>query len=125
MLGIQSHPLLSDNPSRLPSFVPARNFALALMEILRDGSQAADLVAIRATVDSLPEGDRKKLLSLFLADAGTSIDRFSESLEQWFDGAMARLSVSYTRLSQYMMLILGNFVPSLRALRSSDVSENS
>jgi hypothetical protein len=107
VLSIQSHPLLSNSPSTLPSYIPARSFALALIDILRDGSQAADLAPIRATIETLPEGDLKRILSLFLVNAGTDIDKFREKLEHWFDDAMARLSGIYTRLSHYMMLILG------------------
>ena len=107
VLSIQTHPLLSSNPSTMPSYIPARNLALALMEILRNGSQDASITAIGKTVDLLPPGDLKQILTLFLTHAGQDIDAFRTRLEEWFDDSMARLSGIYTRLSHYMMLSLG------------------
>jgi hypothetical protein len=107
ILSIQGHPLLKGNPSTLPAYVPARNFALALLDILRDGSQSTNFAQIKATIGTLPDGDLKTVLSAFLADAGNDVDKFRASLERWFDDAMDRLSGIYNRLSHYMMLILG------------------
>jgi hypothetical protein len=107
VLNIHTHPLMRNAPSNLPSYVPSRNFALALLETLRDGSQAPLLEQAKRTVDALPAGDLKKTLSLFLTDAGSDIDAFRTHLEHWFDDAMDRLSGIYARLSQYVMLILG------------------
>jgi hypothetical protein len=53
------------------------------------------------------DGDLKKTLTLFVQDSGGDLDKFRAHVERWFDEAMDRLSGIYTRLSQYMMLILG------------------
>jgi hypothetical protein len=107
VLAIQSHPLLKSTPSTLPSYVPARNFAVALLDILRDGSQSAEFTTIRTTIGTLPDGDLKRILTAFLAESGDDLDAFRKRLEQWFDDAMDRVSGIYNRLSHYMMLILG------------------
>lgn len=107
VLSVQTHPLLRSVPSSLPSYVPARNFSLAFLETLHDGSKAPIFSQAERTVAALPEGNLKKTLTAFLEDAGGDLDAFRAHLERWFDDAMDRLSGIYARLSQYVMLILG------------------
>jgi hypothetical protein len=107
VLNVQTHPLMRNVPTTLPSYVPARNFSLALLETLRDGSKTPLFSQAERTVAALPEGDLKKTLSLFLEDAGGDLDAFRAHLEHWFDDAMDRVSGIYTRLSQYVLLALG------------------
>ena len=40
VLSVYSHPLMRGTPSAVPSYIPARNFSLALLETLHDGSKA-------------------------------------------------------------------------------------
>jgi hypothetical protein len=56
VLDVQTHPLLRGTPSSLPSYVSARNFALALLETLRDGSQAPLFAQAESTIARLPDG---------------------------------------------------------------------
>ena len=107
VLGVSTHPLMRGTPSRLPSYIPARTFSLALLETLRDGSGAPVFAQFEHSVSGLPEGDLKKTLSMFLRDAGDDVDAFRARLEQWFNDAMDRVSGIYKRLSQYVMIILG------------------
>jgi hypothetical protein len=107
VLSVHTHPLIRATPSNLPSYIPSRNFALALLETLRDGSQSALVTQVETTISKLPDGDLKQTLSLFLQNAGGDLDKFRNSIENWFDDAMDRVSGIYKRLSQYMMLVLG------------------
>lgn len=107
VLSVHAHPLVRGSPTDLPSYVPARNFALALMDALRDGSQAPLFTQAEHTVAALPEGDLKRTLTLFLQNAGGDCDKLRTEIEQWFDNAMDRLSGIYKRFSQYVVLILG------------------
>jgi hypothetical protein len=107
VLDVHTHPLMRSTPSTLPSYVPARNFAMVMLDVLRDGSQSPLIEQVENTISALPDGDLKRTLLLFLTNAGGDIDRFREHVETWFDDAMARLSGIYTRLSQYVLLILG------------------
>lgn len=107
VLSVQAHPLVRGSPTDLPSYVPARNFALALMDALRDGSQAPLFTQAEHTVAALPDGDLKRTLTVFLQDAGGDCDKLRAELERWFDDAMDRLSGIYKRFSQYVVLILG------------------
>lgn len=105
--GMKTHPLITNSPAKLPSYISGRNFSLALLSLLRDGSALPVFTQVEATVAKLPEGDLRKTLQIFLSDAGQDIDKFRASLETWFDDAMDRLSGLYKRLSQYALLIVG------------------
>ena len=107
VLGVSTHPLMRGTPSKLPSYIPARTFSLALLETLRDGTDAPVFAQLERSVAGLPEGDLKKTLSMFLRDAGRDVDAFRARLEQWFNDAMDRVSGIYKRLSQYVMIIFG------------------
>jgi hypothetical protein len=107
VLSVHTHPLVRSSPTDLPSYVPARNFALALLETLHDGSQAPLFTQVERTISALPEGDLKRTLSLFLKNAGDDLGVFGNNIEHWFDDAMDRLSGIYKRISQYVMLVLG------------------
>lgn len=107
VLTVQNHPLVRGVPTGLPSYVSSHNFALALLETLRDGSQAPLFTQVERTIASLPQGDLKRTLSLFLQNASGDLDAFRASLETWFDDAMDRLNGIYTRFSQYALIVIG------------------
>jgi len=107
ILSVTAHPLLRGTPASLPSYVPANNFSLALLDVLRDGSDAPVFSQIERTVDALPAGDLKRILSTYLREAEGDLDEFRSRIETWFDDAMDRLSGIYKRLTQWVLLILG------------------
>lgn len=104
---IQTHPLLKGTPTKLPSYVPAHDFATAMLDMLRDGSASPVFSQVKRTVDALPDGDVKRILSAFIADAGGDLDKLRTRIEGWFDDAMDRLSGIYKRFAQYFLLALG------------------
>jgi hypothetical protein len=104
---VLTHPLLKGTPTKLPSYVPARDFATALLEMLRDGSASPAFSQVERTVAALPDGDIKRVLSAFIQDAAGDLDQLRARIETWFDDAMDRLSGIYKRFSQYFLLALG------------------
>jgi hypothetical protein len=107
VFSIPTHPLLKGTPTKLPSYVPARDFATAVLDMLRDGSASPVFSQVKRTVDALPDGDVKRILSAFIADAAGDLDRLRARIETWFDDAMDRLSGIYKRFAQYFLLALG------------------
>ena len=107
VLSVHSHPLVQSSPTTLPSYVSSRNFALALLETLRDGSQAPLFTQAAQTISNLPPGDLKRTLTLFAQAAAGDEDKLRAYIEHWFDDAMDRLSGIYKRMSQFMLLFLG------------------
>jgi hypothetical protein len=107
---VMNHPLMRGNPSANPPYIPAQKFSMALLDLLRNGSQAPLFTQAEATVNNLPNGQLKETLSVFIRDAGGDIDKLRTHIETWFDDAMDELSTIYKRLSRFAMLIIGLIV---------------
>jgi hypothetical protein len=105
----------------LPSYIPARNFALALMDIaapesIKGAAGASSTLpprfnaeAIRAFISTnanLPE-PIKKALTTFTHASGNDAAKLRENVENWFDSSMDRVSGFYKRRSQLIILLLG------------------
>jgi hypothetical protein len=96
------------NKSNLPSYIPSRNFALAMLGILApDGSQTAPIDSLRAAVDKIDVAPVKTALTALLRDAGQDIAAFRQGIERWFDSSMDRVSGWYKRRSQVILVVLG------------------
>jgi len=93
--------------TKLPSYLPARNFALALIDALKDGTQVPMFSQIEGTVVKLPEGPAKHALTVFLTQAGGDLAALRTSLETWYDDAMDRVSGIYKRFTHYFTLVFG------------------
>jgi hypothetical protein len=105
--GMATHPLLRNAPAALPSYMTPRNFALALLDVLRDGSSLPVFSQVENTVAALPDGDLKTTLSLYIQEAGGDIDKLRANIENWFDGAMDTVTGIYKRFSQYVLVGIG------------------
>jgi len=109
-----------------PSYIPSRTFSLALLNLLTSSglSPSSDqasgspanpianpIASAREAVDKLSNtgsGVRlKQALSALLDDAQDDIDKFRRNIEHWYDAAMDRVSGSYKRRVQVIILLLG------------------
>lgn len=94
----------------MPSYIPSRSFALALMDIAAPvgASNPNRLQDIRQTVMSLPDGgpagDIKKAFLIMIDEARGNIDAVRDNVEGWFDSSMDRVSGSYKRRMQWIVL---------------------
>ena len=62
------HGLVADlSRTKLPAYVPSRNFALAVMESLKDGSQSPLASQVERSIQLLPSGPARDSLT---GDAG-------------------------------------------------------
>ena len=125
---LYEHPLVyslfakpySPGGKNLPSYIPARNFALALMDLIgkgaAQGATGSDLTKsaegamanLRATIQAnqtLPDNVKNALLTF--VDSSHNPARVRENIENWFDSAMDRVSGTYKRRSQLIILVLG------------------
>ncbi len=106
--------------SNLPSYIPASNFALALMdEVVRgrakngtdvDASSASppiNLLNLRRGVDSLGNTGVQRVVLASLDTAGDDLSRAQASIEAWYDSAMDRVSGRYKRHTHRVLLVLG------------------
>ena len=99
-----------------PSYIPSRQFVLALLDIVSNQqatSNATTAVAdLRAAIDAnqtLPAPLARALRTL-INDAGGDIEKVKSNVQQWFDGSMDRVSGWYKRRAQFVLLIIGAVV---------------
>lgn len=137
-----SHPLISGlfrgnyNPSsaaNLPSYIPARTFALALMDLIQPGSSNSSSGAsattppgnaspgyalpvnvgrslvqqFRQTAAALPASPLRSALLPLIDAAGDDPTAARQNIEDWYNAAMDRVSGWYKRRTQYILVGIG------------------
>jgi len=125
---LYNHPLVyslypndyKSGAKNLPSYIPARNFALALMDLIGErGAQGATgpgsnspaegaMATLGSTIQAnadFPQDVKKALLTF--VDSSNNPAKVRENIENWFDSAMDRVSGVYKRRSQLIILLLG------------------
>src|SRR6266536_2510116 len=76
----------------LPSYIPARNFALALMDVVLPGQAGAAAVKSGTSGAVAPAND---------------VTKARQNIEDWYNSSMDRVSGWYKRRSQIIVLIIG------------------
>jgi hypothetical protein len=108
----------------LPSYIPSRTFALALLDVLRaeakltEATGASQLLAeADQLVGKIKKGRVQTSLRLLVADAsqlGKDVDERAElvsrRIETWFNERMARTSGWYKRKAQFLSLAIAAVV---------------
>lgn len=119
-------------PTNLPSYIPAKNFTYALLDILlhtpatenvvRDDAVSsqgatdvinaavlpASMGAVRSAITR--EFSSKQLgraLRTLAEQSGDDLNAMRENVETWFNGAMDRVSGNYKRRTQWVIFIVG------------------
>ncbi|HSU16299.1 hypothetical protein [Longimicrobium sp.] len=104
--------------SGLPSYIPTKSFALALMDLAARGpatnaissspeSTRISLDSIRQNVENLGNPGVQRALLTALDTAQNDLDKLQANLEAWYDSAMDRVSGWYKRSSQWIILVIG------------------
>jgi hypothetical protein len=111
-------PSILDTGKDLPSYIPSKNFALALMDIAARGAKnneaTSDANSVEMSVDSI----RANILNIqnvyvqramltALDSAQGDLSRMQQNLERWFDSSMDRVSGWYKRSTQWMLFVIG------------------
>jgi len=112
----KSLPVLA-NGRGLPSYIPARSFALALLDIAARGpatdAVSSDPSSPTMTVQSIRErllnidnpGVRRVLLTALDTSRG-DLDLARKRIEDWFNSSMDRVSGWYKRSTQWVLLVV-------------------
>ena len=95
----------------LPSYIPTKNFALALLDLAARGPQTnapSDTSQptsdnIRATIGKLDNPYVERVVLMALDSAQGNLDKARATLERWYDGAMDRVSGWYKRSTQLVI----------------------
>ena len=109
-------------PKRLPSYIPARNFALALLNQLPSGKGNTAWERLNDAVDQLGVVDAKapaavqatkahvhKVLKSALLTAQGDVDKALKGIEDWYNSSMDRVSGWFKRRTQFILLGFGVF----------------
>jgi hypothetical protein len=99
---------ITADPLLLPSYIPSRTFALALIDILnankKEGPEA--MASIKAALATQNNKAAQALLTLAI-DAKGDVAAFQRNLEQWYNDAMDRVSGWYKRYTQRALIVIG------------------
>jgi hypothetical protein len=102
----------------LPSYIPARNFALALLDIAARGTgqrgeasgpatPELSLALARANVLNIENGPVQRVLLGAIDTAQGDLERAIANVSAWYDSAMDRVSGAYKRATQKLLLAIG------------------
>ncbi len=100
----------------LPSYIPSRNFAMALLDMAARGPQTESTVvatgrvtfeAVRSNVGSIENPAVQRALLVALDSAQGDLGKAQANLEAWYNSAMDRVSGWYRRSTQGILLGLG------------------
>jgi hypothetical protein len=111
---ILAHPLVQSDTTtppekRMPSYVSARNFSLALIQTIRKDAAVAGGAweEVKAGVDSMPaDSPLGAQLKGLIVEAETDLAGFRKSVERWFDDGMDRVSGWYRRWAQVVTCVI-------------------
>src|ERR1700756_95186 len=108
------------NQLLLPSYIPARTFALAMIDILSksqaEGKSPLENIEDFLAMHAAGNGQNKaaEALLTLVKDAkndvpavGAQLQRFQKNLEDWYNDAMDRVAGWYKRYTQKVLLIVG------------------
>jgi len=104
----------------LPSYIPSRNFALAIMDIAARGpvtdevssdpaSPIISLENMRANVANLGNPHVQRILLTAIDTAQGDLNQVQQNLEKWYESGMDRVSGWYKRSTQGIIFFIGLF----------------
>ena len=103
----------------LPTYIPARNFAVALLDMATRGTNVGDVYAaqqtdpvisipaLRASAQRIPSPFVQRALLSAIDSAHGNVARVQTNLEAWYDSAMDRVSGHYKRRTQFWLFGIG------------------
>lgn len=102
--------------NKLPSYIPAANFAQAVFQLARADGQAANSMTPNATlaigdlrnwVASGPTDQLKRAVQSALDTADGDLHAAQAAMEKWYNGAMESVAGAYKGRTQVWLLIIG------------------
>ncbi|HEX2730257.1 MAG TPA: hypothetical protein VHM70_01580 [Polyangiaceae bacterium] len=120
--------------NNMPSYIPSRLFAMALLDMVARGptTDAASahpslgkptLAALRASVTNLQNVFVQRALLCAIDNAEGSLDQAIHNIEAWYDAAMDRVSGWYKRSTQWVLFGVAALVVSLFDVNAITIAE--
>lgn len=126
---IYDHPLISSlfkgnyetasSSGKLPSYIPSRNFALALLDVVRKSNQ--EIKDLRGAAQSFGNAKVSGALVALIDNTEGKADQVREQVEHWFDSSMDRVSGWYKRRSQVLLVSFGIAIAGAANVDSIDI----
>jgi hypothetical protein len=115
---VAARPAMFANGGELPSYIPSRNFALALMDIAARGpitdavsgdpdAPAISLASMRQNVRNLGNPAVQRILLTLIDSAQGDIDKAQRAIEGWYESSMDRISGWYKRSTHRLIFWIG------------------
>ncbi len=107
-----SHPLIKslmppEDGKSHPSYIPARTFSTALMDIVNSSQTGpSDFAGLLQGVNALPDSDVKKSLHALLQNVNNDLALAQKGIETWFNDGMDRISGAYKRDTQIITICI-------------------
>jgi hypothetical protein len=104
---------LQSDINKFPSYIPARNFVLTIIEQLPNESYNTAMIAAAIKGSAIPVEFQNLLLDLWekaqakVTPTVTAITAFEEELETYYNSAMDRATGWYKRKTRRILLLLG------------------
>jgi hypothetical protein len=101
------------NPLLLPAYIPARTFALTMIDLLNrdklNGKPPVENIRdfLTGHYKDFPNNKAVEALLTLVVDAEGSGEKLQTNLENWFNDGMDRVSGWYKKYTQKILLILG------------------
>lgn len=96
---------------KLPAYIPRESFSTAVIDLVsrkNKNPNASAMQALRNGVAALPaDAPVRQALEAMTRLAGDDVTLVQKKLEEWYDGAMERVTGWYKRHSQVMLLAIG------------------
>lgn len=115
---IYEHPLVfglftdeydPNNPRNLPTYIPGRNFALAVIGVIQNYQVAGD--SLQQAINRIPDNEVnskvKDTLTALLKNTGDDINKLQTRIEEWYDRSMDIFSGWYKERVQWFTLVIG------------------
>ncbi len=93
----------------MPSYIPAENFARALLDILfprSAGDLPPTLDEARKIAQKMPKGRVQDFVLTLIGEAGNDLGKVRLSVESWFNAGMDRIAGIYKRKTQWIVLLV-------------------
>jgi hypothetical protein len=110
-----AHPLVQDlhvNDKR-PAYVQPRTFSLVLLDLLAPSDPVVPrtMDTVRQAVARLPaDSTTRKTFSILLDQYGDNLVNLEQGMDNWFNGAMERVSGWYKQRTQVIVLTIASLI---------------
>lgn len=105
--------------TKLPSYIPARSFAMTLLDMAARGRNAKSPLqaspeasvltpqTVRQNIGNLGNPFVQRLVLSAVDTAGGDLEKAAQNIQAWFDAAMDRVSGWYKRRTQLVLFVIG------------------